>query len=517
MRKKIFNISILSLLVCTSAYGDALDFGHTFLSQHSQGNDFAKRLVGVTPQFLVPCDTDCLNGYFGVVPSYMRSFDRDRIGTYFFYNGTNTMTFGTEDTPGIDVFARNFFLNDQFNGVITALPKVENFVLDFQVRVNFDEWVTGIYAELYVPINWTRWAMSFDQTVNSTGQSIAADQLGNTAALSSPIGDIITAYNGQTLSADFPDLSETLQFGRVDDDTASGRKSKVSVADVELVAGYNFLCCEMYHLGVDVRGVFPTGNRPESKFLFEPIAGNGRHWAIGGSVNAHYEFWNNCCDSSFSGWLQGAVYHFFKAKQRRIFDLLNADGTQNVGSSRLLIKKYANNVYAGEVLFGPNVLALQCKVSNTVQANVIALFDYSRCGFYIDIGYEFWARTKDKIVVTQQIPANTYGVAGDSGTAGSADVNRTASMTTISGANAGAFDGTSNADNVYISNNSLSIDSAVNPTAMSHKVFANISYTWDDCDYSPFLGIGGEVEFCGRKNFALSQWAVWIKGGFAFS
>ena len=224
-----------------------------------------------------------------------------------------------------------------------------------------------------------------------------------------------------------------MQFGRVDDDTSSGRKSKVSVADVELVAGYNFLCCDMYHVGVDVRGVFPTGNRPEAIFLFEPIAGNGKHWAVGGSVNAHYEFWNNCCDSSFSGWLQGAVYHFFKAKQRRIFDLLNADGTQNVGSSRLLIKKYANNVYAGEVLFGPNVLALQCKVSNTIQANVIALFDYSRCGFYVDIGYEFWARTKDKIVVTQQIPANTYGVAGDSGTAGSPNVNKTASQTTIRG------------------------------------------------------------------------------------
>ena len=84
---------------------------------------------------------------------------------------------------------------------MTALPKVENFVADFQVRVNFDEWVCGLYAELYVPINWTRWAMSFDQTINTTGQSIAANQLGNPELVGSPIGSIIAAYNGQTLSS----------------------------------------------------------------------------------------------------------------------------------------------------------------------------------------------------------------------------------------------------------------------------------------------------------------------------
>ena len=209
-----------------------------------------------------------------------------------------------------------------------------------------------------------------------------------------------------------------MQYGRVDDSTTSGKKSKVGVADIEAVVGYNFLCCDTYHVGIDIRGIFPTGNRPEAIFLFEPICGNGKHFEIGASINAHYEFWNNCCDSSFSGWIQGAIYHVFKAKQRRIFDLNNANGTQNIGSNRLLIKKYSNGAYAGEVLFGPNVLALECKVSNAVRANLVALFDYKRCGFNLDVGYEFWVRTKDKLVVTQQIPANTYGVAGDSGTAG---------------------------------------------------------------------------------------------------
>ncbi len=519
--KKILNFTLFFATCFTIIAAEdesTKNFGHNFFSNRSQGNDLPRRLAGVTPQFLVPCDTDCLNGYFAAVPSYMRSFDRDEIGDYFFVNGTNTMTFGAEAAAGIDIFGRNFYLNDQFNGLLTALPQVENFVADFQVRVNFDEWVQGLYAELYVPINWTSWKMSFDQTVNTTGQFIAANQLGNTVDVSSPIGSIKTAFNGQILSPNLPDLKQTLQYGRVSDDTETGKKSKVRVADVELAVGYNFLCCDMYHVGIDIRGIFPTGNRPESIFLFEPICGNGKRFEVGGGLNAHYEFWNNCCDSSFSVWLQGVAYHIFKGKQRRIFDLKNADGTQNVGSNRLLIKKYANNAYAGEVLFGPNVLARECKVSNSVHANLVALFDYKRCGFNLDVGYEFWVRTKDKLVITQPIPANTYGVAGDSGTTGTParpnpNVNRTASTTTISGANAAVYDAT----NVYISTDSLSIDSAINPTAMSHKVFAHVSYVWDNCDYSPFVGIGGETEFSGKKNFALNQWAVWIKGGFAFS
>ena len=512
MNPKKIVIPLLSIALWSCTQLSAVNtYGHNFYVQRSQLTDFARRLVGVTPQFLVPCDMDYLNGYVAVVPEYMRSLDSDLIGDYFFFNGTNSMTFGSEDGTGVDVFARNFLLNDQFYGLVNASPQVENFIADFQFRINFDEWVCGLYAELFVPVTWTRWKMSLEETVTDTGQYILANQLGNTVDADSPIGSIITAFNGQILSPNFPDLTETLQYGRIDNSTASGRKSKTGVADIEAAFGYNF-CSEIYHVGMDIRGIFPTGNRPESHFLFEPIIGNGKHFEFGGSLTGHYEFWNNSCDSCFGLWLQGAIYHVFKAKQRRIFDLNFANGTQNIGSNRLLIKKYAGGAYADEVLFGPNVLAVECKVSNAVHANAIALFYYKRCDFSLDIGYEFWVLTKDKLVVTGSIPANTYGVAGDSGTAG-IYVNNTASQTTISGANAADYDPT----NVYISVDSLSLASAIHPMAMSHKVFGNLSYTWYSCDYSPFIGVGGQVEFSGQHNFALSQWGVWIKGGFAFS
>ena len=522
MRKSLFCISLFLSTGIANALDDcstsSSTFGHTFFSQRPQWSNLARRLVGVT-EFFVPCDIDCLNGFLAFTPEYTRSFDRDEIGKFLFYNGTNKMTFGAAGAEGVDVFARNFFLNDQFNGDLTALPRVENALLDIQFRLNLDEWISGLYFDIHALINWTRWSVNFDENITSTGQTIAAETLGNTSDLPSPIGSILAAYNGQQLNVvNFPDLKQVLQFGRVDTSDASngsnevsGQQTKARLADVEAALGYNFLCDECYHLGADFRVVFPAGNRPNATFLFEPVAGNGKHYEIGAGVSGHYEFWNNCCDSSFSVWAEGNFYTVLKGRQRRIFDLKNTDSTQNVGSNRLLIKKFVGGVYADEVLFGPNVLALNCKVRNSLHAEVALLFDYYRCGFTLDAGYNLWTRTKDKINDIEPIPANTFALQGQTLTAGPT-VNQTGSTAQINGSG-----GAPDAVNTYITNDSLFIGSAANPRALSHKFFGHASYAWENCDYTPFLGLGGEVEFSGKRNAALDQWGIWIKGGFAFS
>ncbi len=67
---------------------------------------------------------------------------------------------------------------------------------------------------------------------------------------------------------------------------------------------------------------------------------------------------------------------------------------------------------------------------------------------------------------------------------------------------------------------------------LSHKVFTNLSYNWDR-EWSPYLGIGGSGEWgktdcddctscCSSTcvdncvRCSLSQWSIWLKGGFSF-
>jgi hypothetical protein len=79
---------------------------------------------------------------------------------------------------------------------------------------------------------------------------------------------------------------------------------------------------------------------------------------------------------------------------------------------------------------------------------------------------------------------------------------------------------------------------------ISNKLFTHINYTWaDHCGWTPFIGVGGEVEWgrrdhsiakvactthgCAQQHltckencchdFALSQWGVWLKGGVSFN
>jgi hypothetical protein len=97
--------------------------------------------------------------------------------------------------------------------------------------------------------------------------------------------------------------------------------------------------------------------------------------------------------------------------------------------------------------------------------------------------------------------------------------------------------------------------SAARTKGLSQKVFTHVSYSWlDNEDWTPYLGVGAEVEFamkdnscetslCNRnpcsstctagsctpsttcyncnesdcRRCALSQWGVWIKGGVSFN
>ena len=496
--KKILSI-VLLLNIYSTTFG-AQTFGKTFFTQRSQGSNAARENVGVYHLFPL-CDMDCINGLLSATPQYTRTFKGSDLGAYLFFNGTNSMQFGPAGTA--NVFARNYFLNDNFSGTATINPLIQNFLVDFDFRLGLDEWLTGLYIKAHAPVVWTSWNTELTTSNQSTGTFIAVEALGNPIASASPVITLEQAFAGQTINTGlFPDLQTTLQFGRVD-----GKRTHVTVADVEVALGYNFVCNECAYFGANIRAIFPTGNRPDAVWLFEPIVGNGHHYELGGGIDTHYEFWNNC-DSSFGIYTNANIYHMFNAKQRRIFDL-TANG---VGSNRLLIKRFSDPAtYAGEMLFGPNVLALLCNVKNDVHVDAAFTLDYKRRGLTVDLGYNIWFRSKDIITITQNIDSNTYAIAGQTLGSGSASADNTGSTALVNG-DLGAAD----AVNTFISNADLNVDSAATPNALSNKVFAHVGYTWEHFEYMPFLGIGGEAEFSGSANNALNQWAVWIKGGFSF-
>lgn len=491
---------LIPLISYFTAQADPV-FGKTFFQQRTQGINLARWASGQYHHLYQ--DTDCINSSLSMTPYYSQTFNNRELGQWFFFNGTNTMRFGpafsTAGNPSVDVFARNFFLNDNFDGLVTANPRARNFVADFNCYVGFDQWIRGLYVRIDVPLNWTSWDMRLTESILFAGTGIQLEKLGNSSITPSPNTSIIEAWKGTTLDlTNFPDLKQPMLFGRID-----GKQKKTGVADITFILGYNFVSNECAHIGLNAWVVAPTGTRPHAEYVFEPILGNGHHIGVGGGATGHYEFWNNK-QQSLGILVEGYLLHLFKAKQKRTFDL-KANG---IGSRYLLIKRFnPDGIYAGEILFGPNVLTRDINVHNDVTGEVIMMLNYLNGGFTFDVGYSIWGRTRDKITITDPIPANTFAVQGDTFT-DIVEVNAAQSLSRING----EFLPT---DPIldFISTENLNIDSAAHPGCYSNKIFMHLAYTWENCDYLPFIGVGGEAEFPGKNNGAFNQWGVWFKFG----
>ncbi|GAH20592.1 unnamed protein product, partial [marine sediment metagenome] len=85
--------------------------------------------------------------------------------------------------------------------------------------------------------------------------------------------------------------------------------------------GWNFRLEEDSHFGVFIHAAAPTGNRPNSCYLFEPIVGNGKHWELGGGITGSWIFWRSeeYDDRHMGVWLDATLTHLFKDCQCRSF------------------------------------------------------------------------------------------------------------------------------------------------------------------------------------------------------
>ncbi len=485
-------------LVADNQFNDNRDvFGRTFFHGRSIGSNKARESAGVGYLITWGYD-DCSNGVLWSTAEYSKSFNKHDIGKYLFFNNTDTMQTGTAAGPGIDIFGQNFLVNDNFNSGITARPSVQNELIDINGFYGFDIGCYTFYLAAHLPYARTQWSIDFKETVSTSGTAILANELGNPTDTPAPFNSMITAWDGQ---ATFFDVKQPLQFARVD-----GKRKKSSFADFECALGCIFLNDECNYFSVNVRTIIPTGNRPNGVFFFEPIVGNGHYFEVGAGILGNFLLWENGCDEFLTGFINGNIYTMLKSRQMRTFDLKN----NGIGSRYLLFKRFNAGAYAGEIVRGPNILTLPIKTKNRAHGDLVFMLEYLRCNFILDAGYNLWGRTRDHIDVIGQIPANTFGIAGLSGTAG-AGTNTTASLTQIDGTNASILD----ASPVFISNSDLNFESAAHPGAFSHGFFVHIGYLWDWCWSQPFVGLGGGIEFSGtNRSFKMGH--VWAKVGTSF-
>ena len=295
----------------------------------------------------------------------------------------------------------------------------------------------------------------------------------------------------------------TLTAGRI----SCTSLKKTGLDDIQLKLGYDwFYCgCDNGHITPYLVAGIPTGKRPKSEFLFEPLVGS-KHGSFGAGLNADAQIWE--CGNRSITWMVDVKYRYaFKAKERRSYDLC-----QNLDWSRYLM--LVNSTATLTPLLGINALTTDVNVTPRSEINFWTAFHYENCQWGFEFGYNLWWRQREKVRLTE-LPAITN--------VGIFDLSGAAILNAVSASNATIAQGigglnpiVSNATFVPLTLTDLNLHSAEHPRAITHKVYAaaDIRSCW--CSYPVLLGVGGSYEFARPRANAFEQWAVFGKLGITF-
>lgn len=526
-------IIVLSLLVSTAACrASATTSVRPFLHFRSQGQDLARQKVGsIKHEYLA--DKETHNGAITLTAEYTRSFNNNEItkhlfGCFFLQNG-NTLHIVGSNADSFDersLAAEWFGLARTYEGSICFKPTIQNSNADLNFYWGMDDWIQGLFLRITSPLTWTKWNLGAKFSTIKKGSE------GGATGIIHDAEDFFCKKSSPLIESD-----SGSQFQKISLDCArfcgcccDNNKTKTRLADIHMNLGWNFLLDENYHLGFFIQAVAPTGNKPKAEWLFEPIVGNGHHWELGGGLTSSISMWSNKNENkelSFS--LDAEVTHLFNSHQNRVFDLKDKPLSRYIFARQ----EQPNTPYKDIPL--ANLTSCNMNVKISIQADVIALFNYTHNNWSYDLGYNFWIRSCEKFDCSDDDCDCSNNCTSCYTCCGQCVIKKGIENWFIH-----PTDTINNLENLVdigtlkLTNDMIDYDGA-RTKGMSHKIFGHINYSWIDRNIIPFLGIGGFTEFgindmccttsstspCSTdnsccKNSTVSQWGLWLKGGVSF-
>lgn len=564
-------LSVAALCVAAIQADNNNDCGvsPTFVAR-SQARYKMREDVGVVDQTNL-YDMESWYGTFAIIPGYMQSFRPSSIGRTLFGNSfQNTVANNVSNNCNTDCnsdcgtkilvqgsqvgnrttgawLADNFYLAPDYNGSFTVSPKVKDFFIDFDYFMGLDEWMCGMYFRVYAPFVHTRWDLDFCEQVGTNTLGYEEGYFASTAVAKSNLVESFGAYAGgltPNLGSDI--TAQPLRFAKI----TNCARTKNGLGDLRAELGWNFWQDECYHLGLNIQAAAPTGTKRKAQYLFDAVVGNGKHWELGGGLTGHYTFWSDDAESkNFGFYVDANITTLFKAREERTFDLkgkpnsrymLAAQFTENTDDLLTGNGTAANGVFNDVYAPVANLTTFDIKVSTGVQADVVAWFNYTSCGWSWDFGYNFYGRSKEKFDcetnscdtkcdnvsnICDPINKDTWVLKGDARVYGfqSNDTARALSASESLATICKGTNGTQVANQsvdapqlaVYDGNNLFidtlgvtRINTSIQPVyikcedvdfartrSITNTVFTHVSYTWDRECWVPYFGIGGFAEF----------------------
>ena len=387
----------------------------TGIHYRSQGSNTARQLVGWQTEIHKPemCE---FYGASYLAFEYTRSFNSCGIARALF--GSDTLKFAgslVKDRRADELVADNFGLDRHFRGKLKFKPRIENFIFEFGFYLGLDQWVQNLYLRIHAPVVHTRWSLGscgdcrrqspcfggqrfpfcyVDSSAVALQNAITTNNTTNEPVETSPTGSAGTLQ--EALSGDFVfgDMQTPWRSGHFD----FCRRIRNGLADIDLILGYDFINNDCYYFGAFLQAVLPTGRKTRSEFVFDPVVGNGGHFELGAGLSAHSILWAGE-DYNLSVYFEGNITHLFRSRQCRLFDLLH-----NGPFSRYLLLKEFNSdgtklTYNGNLYNATEFATRAANVRLSVKGDASIKLAYRWCGFGLDIGYNIYGHTHEKITL----------------------------------------------------------------------------------------------------------------------
>jgi len=512
MTRTLLAVSMLLSTVQLSATVSGLSY---FLPRAQNGT--AVDILGWSP-FIDKYDADAMYFDFKIQSEWRQSFNSTKLGEYIFFNGTNSMVWGKANTTGAnnpttDVNSINFLLPQGTQITATVNPKIQSSITDFSLFVGLDEFVSGLWLTVHLPLVYTRWNTHLENTVQTAAPTtFAAGEVSTAAGTASPYVDVVAAYKGDKTAGD---ANVTWKYGRI-----NGSQNETKLGDVALNFGYDFISKENAHLGLAIRGLFGAGGKSKAEYVFEPTVGMGGRSGVGGFLDGHVRIWERDEDHNLALYVSGYAVHLFNGTELRSYDLT----TSGTGSRYNLVKKFTVLAAAPSTFSNiDNMINIgtqhaKINVNVTYEANIQLSYVMGNVGF--DLGYSAGGHGSESFSSwVDTIPANTYVLYGN-GVANDSTPNQSSaiSQVQVNGNQTGSTNAavtTANQATYCISNASLNQASALAPSVFSNIIYGDINYTWRDNDWSPSVSLFGSAEF-GGSNKTPNTWSVGLQGNVSY-
>ncbi len=450
---------------------------------------------------------------FDITPYFGQSYDHKALAKYFLPFEKSTIIAGefgsTAGQSGtLDVIANYFgvltaaypvqgdtivptLFNYTFQSELTFEPKQTFFGATLSYRQHLSRYMDrGFWFEIVVPIEHVKNDIGLKEKIIDAGGPNKNDP----AVPAGSVGNMTEAF-----------AQSTWKYGKI-----AGPQSTTGIADAYLKVGLIFVKEIERHLFSYIGLIGPTGNKPTSQFLFEPVVGNNGHFGLFFGTSGGFRIWSECETSIYFA-IDTSGTGFAPNTQTRSFDL------KDKSFSRYMWVYLDRNSTTTSP--GINSFTQLLDVHPGSMRDLNTAYIFKHCGFEWEVGYHFHSRSPEDVKLSRTWQPNvaiasiiasddTFNFGGTS--RNGATINN---YLGVKNDLTNTIDGTDTYKTIQESD--LNLESAAHPSVVAHTLYTTFSYNWAERRHPIFLGGGGSFDFA-PDNAAMLRWMAWFRLGIMF-